>query len=563
MDYEKELEDVIVAERKSLEYEANENDLLSAIIQAVKEASPLKDLMDDIGDKNELYWRKGTDIEEEKKIHPKKSKIKDNRVFMSVETIIPIVTAKTPEPEIAGEINNTTREKLVKALTIAYEVKLKVKQKLQQVLRHWFIHRIGVWKYRWDEGFVLETVKPKKIGVDPRATCLANCEFIYEQLEDTVGALTEKFPKKKKEILAKYGEDRLKTKVKYLEFWGGGGKWVAWKLGSILLDKQKNPNFDYKNETNNLFKTPQLPYLLLRVFDLGNQLYDDTSLVEQIVSLQDGVNKRKNQISDLIDENKKLIIVSSNSMSKEEAQKFVNKYGMMLIWLDRGNPNEIKVEGGQVDASAFNDLGHSITEIDNLMGTHSTTRGERAEQETLGGRQILAAADYGRAETIAENVEQLLEDLFNAYLHCLKVYSLEDASFSNGEETVTISREEIPTGIVVLVKKGSSLPVDKASRAEMAIKLAQFGMIDPETLFTELGYGNEEKRKQDLFEWLQMTGKIQPQMGMEGQAGGQDQRLVQIQQMLNSPGFQNMPPEKQKEVVGRTRKIVQAIKQGA
>jgi len=570
-----ELDEVIQAERDFLEYKANDDDLLSAINAAIKESVPMKELVDKIGKRNETYWQRGTDLEEEK--HPNKAQIIDNRIFMSVETIIPMVAARTPEPEIAGELENTLRENLIKMLTIFYEVKSKVKQKLQNIVRHAMIYRIGVWKYRWDEGFVLETVKPKKMGFDPRATETKNCEFMYEELEDNLENLWAKFPKKAKELKDMYGADKGKKKIKYVEFWGGNGEWVVWKLGHILLDKKKNPNFDYGSATpdeftgetpqsKNIFKKPQFPYLLLRIFNLGDQIYDDTTLIEQAIPLQDGINKRKCQISDLIEENKKVIVVSSNAMSKEEAQKLVNKYGMILIWLDRGNIQDVQVIGGQVDMAMYQDMAHSIAEVDNIMGTHSTTRGERGENETLGGRKLLTASDYGRTETIVENVEQLMEDLYNAYLHMIKVYGLEDVSFSNGTETVKITPEDIPNNIMVMVKKGSSLPVDKASRADMTMKLAQFGMVDPPTMFEELGFGKEDERTKRLYQWLAMTGKINPQAvaGMNEPQGGEQQKaqqLQQVQQAVSSPEFQQMPPEKQKEVVGRAKEVVQKIKQ--
>jgi len=484
-----ELEETVLTERRFLEYKAKDDDLINAINTAVKESISLKQLADKAGKRNEIYWEKGTDINPDD-IHPKRSKTVDNRIFMSVETILPMITSRTPEPTIINAGNNDIREKLIKVLTCAYEVKQKFKLKLQAVIRHWFIYKIGVIKYRWDkeEGFVTEIVRPDKMGFDPTSPDRNSCEFMWEKMEDKMEDLIKKFPKKKKDLIAKYTKDRMKSKFSYLEFWGGGGKWVAWKIGSILLGKMKNPNFDYGSEAedkegeegytpaiegiNNLFKKPEFPYLLLNVFNLGKNVYDDTSLIEQAIPLQDAVNKRKNQISDLTDEQKKLIIASSKSMSKEELQSFINKYGHMGLWLDKGEMNDIKIEGGKAGADVFNDLAQSIGEIDNIMGAQPTVRGESKEQETLGGRKLLASAAYGRVETIIMNVENLLEDWFNAYLHMIKVYSMEELEYDSGEaEPVTLTRDEIPSNVVVMVKKGSTLPVDKVARAEMAVKL--------------------------------------------------------------------------------------------
>ena len=581
-----ELEETVLIERKSLEYKAKDADLVIAINAAVKESSSLKKIADKIGKKNELYWEKGTDLDL-KKIHPKRAKIIINRIFTSVETVVSIVTSRPPEPTLIGELENDVREKLIKILTIAYEVKQKLKQKLQKVIRHWFLYRIGIWKYRWDEGFITETVRPEKMGFDPRAPEKGDCEYMFEIMEDTIGNLIKEYPKKKKDILAKYGIDRMKSKVKYLEFWGGKGEWVAWKLGEILLDKQKNPNFDYgepaksakgkegeegyeeavkaKDGTNNLFKTPQFPYLILNVFNLGKNLYDDTSLVEQSISLQDGATKRKNQISDLTEENKKLVIASSKAISKAEFQSFIDKYGMVGLWLDNGEIADIKIEGGQADASTHNDLAQSLSEIDNIMATHASARGERKQAETATGRKLLVAGDFGRAETIIVNVEELMEDWYNAFLHMTKVYSTEDSKFSNSEETITLSKNEIPDGVLVMVKKGSTLPVDKASRGELALNLAKIDKIDPETMFDEVGYGNAEERTEKLFEWLEKTGKTRPEGVAAGGAGpeAQDPRVIQLaklKKIMTSKEFKKLPKEKQQIVINQAREVVKKIK---
>ena len=50
-------------------------------------------------------------------------------------------------------------------------------------------------------------------------------------------------------------------------------------------------------------------------------------------------------------------------------------------------------------------------------------------------------------------VEQTVEDWYNAYLHMLKVYGQDDFEFNNGEETIKLNRDEIPEGIVIIVKE--------------------------------------------------------------------------------------------------------------
>jgi hypothetical protein len=592
------LTEVIASYRQNLQYNVKDEDLLSAINKALAESFELKDKIDDIGKRNKRYWVLGTD-KDLKAVHPKKSKLISNRIFTDVETAIPILTSEPPEPTVIGNITNEQRTKIQKGLELAYEVKYRMQQKLQCLLRHWFLFRLGALKYRWDEdrGFITENTLPKKIGFDKRATSKENCEYFWEELEDTAGNIIDKFPKAKNEITQLAGEKGMKSKMKYIEFWGGKGEWVCWKLKEIILDKIKNPNWDYENKDNNLYARPQFPFILMNVFSIGDEtgMYDETSLIEQSIPILDGANQLEQQIIDLNEGQKKVWVASGEAMSEKKAQDLVDKTGDLMVYLDRKAPagSVAQVQSGKPDASLFNNLTHLLGEIDNIMGIHSTTRGERAQQETLGGRQLLMGSDMGRLDLIVRNVETVIEEWYNAYLHMVKVYSVEGEILTSvTNEQIELKPEDIPNNITIMVKKGSTLPIDDRTKMDNAIQLASAGMIDPKTLFEEMGYPNTDQRVQALFQWLQMTGKLQaPQQTPMGQPaqpaeqpapeqagmpvgqgvgqpptqqGGQaDQQIARLNQILQSPQFQQLPDDQKLAFIQRGREIINQIKQGA
>jgi len=585
-----EINKIVASVRENLVYNAKDEDLIRAIDKAITESKDLKDIVDVAGKSNKILWLKGT-LKDLTRMHPKKASITSNRIFTDIETMIPIMTSVMPEPTILGVPDNDIKEKIKKGLEIAYEVKYQMQQKLQQIIRHWILFRVGILKYRWDKdkGFRTEPVLAKKIGMDKRATNKENCEYIWEEMEDTLENLQDRFPKAKESLKANAGGNDPKTKLKYIEFWGGNGEWVAWKMGDKILDKMKNPNFDYQNEDKNLFEIPQFPYLFLNVFNLGDEtgLYDETTLVEESRELQEGASQLERQILDLNEGQKRVWVVSGESMSEAKAQDLVDKTGDLLVYLDRKAPSGsvTQVQSGKPDASLFNHLAHILTEIDNVMGIHSTSRGERQAQETYGRSQLLVQSDYGRLDMIVRNVEQVIEEWYNSYLHMLRVYASEAEVLSNGIETIELNADEIPAGTKVMVKKGSTLPTDEVSEAKNAISLAQFGMIDPATLFEELGYTNVDKRKQDLYEWLQMTGKIIPQQAQQGQPAGQpagqpgmpqgqpqpqgapqggtpqNQQLARLQQVLQSDQFKQLPDDQKLEMLDKAKQIISQIKQ--
>ena len=221
-----------------------------------------------------------------------------------------------------------------------------------------------------------------------------------------------------------------------------------------------------------------------------------------------------------------------------------------------------QIQSGKPDASLFNNLTHLLAEIDNIIGIHSTTRGERKEQETLGGRQLLMGSDYGRLDLIVRNVEQLMEDWYNAYLHMIKVYSDQPEILESDEERIELSGEQIPITTIIMIKKGSTLPTDDVTRMQNAMQLAGMGMIDPETLFEEMDYPDPAGRVQKLLQWKQMTGEIMPQ-GMPGGMPGQEQggeELARVDQLLQSPEFQALPDDQKKSALQKAKQAVAQIK---
>jgi hypothetical protein len=142
-----------------------------------------------------------------------------------------------------------------------------------------------------------------------------------------------------------------------------------------------------------------------------------------------------------------------------------------------------------------------------------------------------------------------------------------------------------------MVKKGSTLPTDDRTRMDMAKELAAAGLIDPATLFEEMGYANIDQRFQKLVEWLQMTGKIAPQQQIQpqpgagatgapagggtppgqpatpggapaGGQGGPGDHIARLQQILQSPQFQKLPDAEKQQFIQRSRQVLESIKGG-
>ena len=104
-----------------------------------------------------------------------------------------------------------------------------------------------------------------------------------------------------------------------------------------------------------------------------------------------------------------------------------------------------------------------------------------------------------------------------------------------------------------MVKKGSMLPVDRASRAEMAMKLAGMGIIAPIDVYNDLGYGDAERRLMHLAEFHQ--GQLIPTENTP-----QGQQLERLRKLMLSPEFKKLPDNQKEQIIQQARQIIEAIK---
>jgi len=521
---------------EELTLEMEDKELISLINKKIQIGRSDYEKLDQIGDINERYWL-GKQIDS-RKLRDFRSKVVENVIFQTVETIIPIITSKPPEPVVTSASETPESQQQARnyqrILLQKYE-KDKIRGKFQMIVRHNELRRIGILKYKYDskiDDIVTDYVLPKNIIIDKDG------EWVAEYMEDTVAEILNKFPEKMDEIIKEFGlraemkkdgtydpetidQKGLATKIKYVEFWTD--EYVVWKYKNIIFKKLKNPNFDYegveKTETDengeevatevyyyNYFDRPKMPYIFYSTFNLGVNVWDDTSLVEQGIPLQDVINKRQRQIDDNFSDNG-VLMGSGDYITKEELAKYMGN-PEDKVWVEHGNPAEgiSRLAPKQLAPFAYESLSGLKTSVDNVLGVHSTTRGERQGKETLGGRQILREADFGRIDLLVRSLEEVADELYKAWMHMMKVYFTQVhyarlIGKDGAQQVIEYSRDSIENGMEITVKEGSTLPVDKVSQRQEAIELMQMGSIDPITLYEKLEWPNPLESAKRLFLW--------------------------------------------------------------
>ena len=487
----------------------------------------------------------------------------ENRIFEAVETIAPITTASAHHflvlPGSDDEKSMDKANKLSKVLERKYQT-LEMQRKLEQVVRHIMLYRFGLMKWCWDE--VKDDIDVKVI--DPRLILIPKMRLDPHELpykmeiqEYTKGEMEEYFPNIKidevsSESSIDVGETTKKKKMyRVYEVWTS--EMVAWICNDKVLDKKANPYWDFEGEEksylniekkikiskklvfSNHLDRPTDPYVFFTTFDISDGPVAPVSLVEIGIPIQDAINVQKRQI---IDNLRRLgngqVKVDSDAMSQEEAENITNEVGLIIRGEGVSSQNKVSREPGvPLPAGHFENLSHSETVFDNLMGVHGATRGN-AQANTLGQDMLSRQQDYTRVDLITRILNRGVARLANGLVQLMRMFYDEGKVIKilgedGAVEFVKLNKDDIQDWIEIEVRSGQSLPMDKVSIRTEAVQLWQLGALDPVSLFERLEFTNPEKFASRLVAWKQ--GQLSQETQMKLQA---EMQMAQMNAQLGN-----------------------------
>jgi hypothetical protein len=529
-------------EKIKIDVNTKDDDLVKIINFWMKESSNLHEEMKRVQDENEKYYK---GIQTKKgEIPNHQSDAVDNRIFTSIETIVPIITTNPPQ-FVAEPAQNTEESEMLsnaveQMLSAQYSIK-NVRDKLREAIRYMLLYRLFCIKVYWDETIDdvnLKAIKPQRIWVPPYGLTTDELPYIIEKIDMTFEEIEYYFGK---DVLKNIGEmaqnpDDEKSIIERVrtiwEVWTDD--MVVWKYGNLILKKQPNPYWDWEGTQGdneealrffNHFASTKKPYIIRSPFSLGNCIIGDTDLIQQGIPLADIINTHVRQITNCANKtgNPRLLIDSS-VMSQEEAGQITNAPGQILMGDGIADQNKFRYEDVKpLPNYIFENMVHAERELDNIMGTHSTTRGERSEPETLGGRLLLKQQDYGRIGDIVGILESAVTEIGNWFVQLFKLYYDKTMTVKlfgeNGIKFVSLTRDQIEDGLEIIIKAGSTLPTDEISKHNEALQLWQMGVLDPITLYERLKFPNPDETAQRLVMWL--TGQLVPGQPLPGSQPGQ------------------------------------------
>jgi len=506
---------------------------------------------------NERYWLGEHYTKNQKKTGQREPV--DNIVFEALETFLPVVSRQIAQPLIDTSPQFAEFAKKVEDKIVDVSDSLRLRLKVKKAIRNWSLYFLGVIKLGWNlekDEIDVEAVRPQKLILDPDSIT-DECEYFGEYIghyrEDKASDLILRFPKKKKEILGALGKKKLGTKIRYIEWWTND--FIFWSLGSEVLDKAKNPHWNYEEQQpaptgeldemgepiidmqsipgNNHFETRKMPFAFLSIFNLGKGPYDSTNLVEQVLSLQDIVDKRVRQIDKNADNANGGIAVSGEVFTHEQARGVgIARRRGETIRVPTGDLSRVIKQFDNVSLPnyVYQDLVDTRNRVLGLFGVTGLSSQGIQSENTVRGKILIRGQDADRASLIVDHIEQFYDYVFNWFVQLMMVYYDEPKPVTRSSGDDTISSADFIAPLIVSVKEGSLIPKDRLTQRNEAVELWSAGALDPLTLAERLEVPDPKEFVRRLILWkanpiallqnqLQLGQLQATQAGQAGESG--------------------------------------------
>jgi hypothetical protein len=495
----------------------------------------------------EEYWKgkQYTSIERQNSRRP----LVDNLIFESLETFLPEATKQSAEPVVMADQTPEGRilERNIKTSLQFLADKLRLRLKLKRQARYWAIYKLGAIKVGWSpdtKQIFTDVVRTRKLILEKDATIddggIYTGEYIGEYKEATAKRMIELFPDKKTEIDAKaQGQDG--SKIKYIEWWTA--EMLFFTMDEIVLDKYRNPHWNYDSEDltideygnatpinvngSNHFDSPQIPYVFLSVYNLGDHPLDDTSLILQNLSAQDMVNTLSKQIVRNVRKMNGGSAFASESFTKEEAREAQSALDSGDgVWVPTGDINAAfkQYQGTPLPSDVYGERADARSELRNIFGVKGSSAQGVASEQTVRGKLVISQKDSSRiGGGVSEYIEQCADRIFNWWVQLMYVYYDEPhyaavLGTAKAQQTIQLKNKDLSayTGeLLISVKEGSMLPKDDVTKANQAIDLATAGFLSPIDLYDALDFPDPKETARNLFIWQNMPQTLFPEL-MQG-----------------------------------------------
>ena len=190
-------------------------------------------------------------------IPKKRSRVRANRIYVDMETVINSVIANLPKPLVLTGRDTPEAKELSRKQEAYFQIKYterNVKETIRKGLRNLYFSRLIVLKPFWNaklNDFDVKAIDPRKVRFAKKASKEEDSEFAIEIITDTLSAVLKRFPSKQQEILKAVGKSTDEEvlvdnpEIKYYEAWCWD--YTIFKLvdSNTILGKIRNPYWDW------------------------------------------------------------------------------------------------------------------------------------------------------------------------------------------------------------------------------------------------------------------------------------------------------------------------------
>ena len=250
----------------------------------------------------------------------------ENRIYEGVETLVPIATSNAHQFQVipSDSENDLARTRALnwqKFLSRKYET-LNIQEKLEDAVRFMLIMRFGVLRYDWDDEYddiCVESIDPRQILIPKMRIKPKYLPYVMQVHKYSYTDVEEKFPGFNLDKLSQgnslidVGEERVESKKGYqfFEIWTKDTR--VFIHNQEVVKKEQNPYFDYDGKKvrrydaerqkiikelkfKNHLDVPEMPFIFLAPFNIGDGSVPELSLVEITMPIADAINVQKRAI---------------------------------------------------------------------------------------------------------------------------------------------------------------------------------------------------------------------------------------------------------------------------
>jgi hypothetical protein len=522
---------------------------------------------------NELYYFGRQIVERERKglIKPYESRFQDNVLYEIEATLKPL--AMTRFPDLLVTPGNDSEESVLMADELSKAIDTDIKERdnrrvLGMAFKHLPVYFMGCIKAIWNpeiDDYQFLCIHPSLIEVDHTSPSndANEMDWVAQTVPMTVMDITLKFPDKKEALYKKLQSEGLMvgetpswhllaTQLKTKEVWFTWKKrhkdtqaeiieGVAWKYKDLILDKMRNPNFDYEGETryfaydtknngeaskralntselnqilmtgqlpdhikkeqvyHNYFDHPEKPFYFLGYDQWGRQPMDETSRIEQNIQNQKSLDRRGKQIDETL-ANRGHHIFSKTALTPANVEELDLAEPNLDLSVD-GNPKDVYmfIEPERPTPQEFEEMEKVRTRMYAIAGS-TATRGQ-IQSQVATTNQIAREADFTRADDLVEDtINGAAQWMARTAMQFIKLRYTKDhfrklMGVAGDVIFVKLNRNMVDEGMLIKMKASGT---DKIRAQNNALEAAKLQMTDPYSYNKDMGFSDPEGRTEKL-----------------------------------------------------------------